>query len=92
MTKSTSIKNIGRKKPETWQAKLGTSALNPLQVQDLQDAIKAKKKVAVLQGRKFRIRYFREDREDKLYYAPLDVDEGYGPCGYLVVNRIMEGF
>lgn len=78
-----------RKRQEEWQAKLGTSALNPLEVLDLQEAIKAKKKIAVLQGRKFHISYYREEGEDKIHYKPV---EGFTPCGFLLVKKIMGEF
>jgi len=72
-----------KKTVEPWQAKLGVSGLNPLAVMDLQDAVKAEKETAVLDGRKFLIKYVDEKT---IFYKP---EEGFAPCGYILTKRLL---
>ena len=70
---------------EPWQAKLGVRGLNPLAVIELQDAVRSKKRTVELDGIKFRIKYVDNDT---IYYSPVD---GFAPCGYLLISRLLEG-
>ena len=76
-----------RKAPEPWTAKLGTSALDPLEVIDLQEAIRARKKKADVQGRKFLLTYIGNTT---VYYRPAG-DE-FVPAGYLDISRFLEDY
>jgi hypothetical protein len=75
-----------KRKPEQWQSLLGTSAFDPLEIFDLQDAIREGKKVADVQGRKFQLKY----RNGSVFYAPLD-DRIFVPSGWLEIGRFLRG-
>lgn len=78
---------VKRKKPlEEWQAKLGTSALDPMQAMDLQEAIRKRKKRANLDGRWFLIKYLSDG--ETIHYSP---EEGFVPTGYLNIRKFVEG-
>lgn len=72
-------------KQEPWAAKLGTTTLDPLQVMDLQDAVRARKKTAVVQGKKFLLSY----KGEQVYYQPAE-DGVFAPSGYLDIKRFLE--
>lgn len=74
-----------RKAEEKWQAKVGTSSFNPLEIMDLQDAVKLRKKKIKLGEREFILEY-REDGK-VVYYHPSD---GFAPAGYIEIRRLME--
>jgi hypothetical protein len=74
-----------KSRDEPWQAKLGVRGLNPLAVQDLQEAVQHKKSLATLDGVKFEIKYIDDDT---IFYSPVD---GFAPCGYLKIDRLLEG-
>ena len=76
-----------RKKPEPWAARLGTSALDPLQVMDLQEAIRKRAKTALVGGVKFKLSY---KKDGTVFYQPAEEGK-YSPCGYLDIERFMEG-
>lgn len=76
---------MAKSKPEKWAAKLGTTALNPLQVIDLQDAVRARKKKVKLEERWFVIKYLPDG--ETIYYSP---EGGYVPSGYLNIQRLLE--
>ena len=79
-------KQVAKKKrtQELWQSKLGTSALNPIQVMELQDALKERAVRVQLEGRWFSIRY--EPDGKTIYYSP---EEGYTPSGYLNISHFL---
>lgn len=74
-----------RSTPEGWQARLGTTNFDPLTVMDLQDAVRARKKTVILQGRKFLLKYDKKNKT--VYYSP---EEGFAPAGYLEIERLLE--
>lgn len=75
-----------RKAPiEAWEARLGSSAFDPLAVMDLQDAIRNKRKKVTLNGREFRLKY--SDDSLVVFYAPV---EGFAPAGYLNIEKFLE--
>jgi hypothetical protein len=76
------------KKVEPWQAKLGTSTFNPLQVIDMQTALRKRAKSAVVQGRKFLLTYYKVKEEQKVFYRPAD--DSFAPAGHLDVDRFLE--
>lgn len=78
-----------KKKPEEWQARLGTNALDPLKVMDLQDAIRTHKNAAIIQGKKFLLTYYKVQGKAKVYYRPAD--DSFVPAGHLDVKRFLEG-
>jgi hypothetical protein len=71
---------------EPWAARLGTACFDPLEVMDLQTAIRARKKIAVVQGRKFRLQY---SGANTVYFTPAD-DGVFTPSGYLDIKRFLE--
>jgi hypothetical protein len=76
------------KKPEEWESRLGTTSFNPLEVFDLQDAVKSQQPTADLQGRVFLLSYSVRNNEEVVYYRP---ERGFAPCGYLNVRRFLGG-
>ena len=69
---------------EEWQARLGTKALNPVQVLDMQEALRERKKRAEIDGRWFKFVYHNDGT---VYYTP---EEGFAPCGYLIIDKFLE--
>jgi hypothetical protein len=73
----------GSKKPEEWEEKLGTSYLNPLQVLDMQDAIRERKEFAIVDGYMFSFKY----EGNRVFYKPVDKET---PTGYLTIDKFLE--
>jgi len=73
------------KKPEPWEARLGVSSFDPLDVMALADAVKARSKSVELRGRTFKLRY----QEGKVHYSPTDGT--YTPCGWVDIQKLGEG-
>ncbi len=73
-----------RRNLETWQAKLGTDQFNPLEVFELEEALKNKKPSVTLSGRKFELKYYRDDNRNMVRYYPK---EGFTPMGFLDIDR-----
>lgn len=71
------------KKHEEWEARLGTSSFDPLQVMKLSDAVKNRDETVQLGGRNFSLTY----RGDRVFYSPV---EGYVPCGWIEIDRIVK--
>ena len=70
---------------ETWQSKLGTTGLNPLQVIQMQDAIKERKKqVRFEHGRLFYLKY---KNSNHVYYRP---ERGFAPAGWLDIEKFLQ--
>lgn len=74
-----------RRSEEPWSAKLGTSVLDPLQVMDLQESVRKRRTTAILQGKKFRLTYYGNNR---VYYRPDD--DSFAPAGHLDIKRFLE--
>lgn len=70
---------------EEWNARLGSTYLDPLQVIDLQDAIRDRKKSVTVQGTKFLLTY---TNSNTVYYQPAD-DRFFTPAGYLDIKRFL---
>ncbi len=79
---------VFRKKPEEWQSKLGTSTFDPLQVQDMQDAISHHLTTVSVGGRKFLLTYYTTSDGDKVYYRPAD--DSFAPAGHLDIKKFLE--
>lgn len=77
------------KRPEEWEARLGTSGFNPLEVFDLIDAVKAKKKIANIQGRQFKLSYHTFQGNACVHYSPVD---GFVPMGDIQIDKLLRGF
>lgn len=73
---------MGKKqRVEDWEARLGTTSFDPLEVMQLADAIKDRKETVLLGSRNFALSY----RGDRVFYSPV---EGFAPCGWLDISRI----
>jgi hypothetical protein len=72
------------RKAEDWEAKLGVSGFDPLEVMQLADAVKLQSESVTLGGRTFHLRY----KEGKVHYGP---DRGYVPCGWIDIDKLGEG-
>ena len=72
------------KKPESWEARLGVSSFDPLDVMALADAVKARKDTVELHGLTFKLRY----QDNKVHYSP---ERGYIPCGWVDIEKLGEG-
>jgi len=73
------------KKPEPWEARLGVSSFDPLDVMALADAVKERSETVVLRGQTFKLRY----KNDKVHYSPTDGT--YVPCGWVDIDKLGEG-
>src|SRR3970040_1265487 len=73
---------------EEWQSRLGTRTFNPLEVIDMQKAIRKRKTFVDVQGRRFLLRYYTKQGEDKVFFRP-DGDL-LTPCGHLDIRRFLE--
>lgn len=74
-----------RKKTEVWQSRLGTSAFNPLEVLDMQDAVKKRAKFVTIGGTKFTLSY---KHSGKVFYKPVNA---FAPSGYLDIEQFLRG-
>ena len=72
-------------KIEDWEARLGTTAFDPLEAMLVIDAIKAREKSVNLGNRTFTFVY----RDNKVFYAPI---ESFTPCGWLDIERVERGW
>jgi len=70
---------------EGWQSRLGTSALDPLQVMDMQEAIRKRRKSVIVQGKEFLLTYYGDNH---VYYRPGD--DSFAPAGHLNIKRFLE--
>lgn len=73
-----------KKRTEPWQAKVGTSALNPIQVMELQDAVRDRKDMVSLEGISFQLRY--SDDGETVQYVPV---KGWTPTGFLNIAKLL---
>lgn len=76
-----------RRQEEPWQSKLGSGPFNPLEVDDLQEAIRNEQTEISLSGRVFLLLYLPGDR---VYYRLKDSMSP--PCGYLETKKFLQGF
>jgi hypothetical protein len=74
---------MAKKKTETWQARLGTS-LNPIQVLEMQDAVRARETRVRMEGKWFELRYSSDG--ETVQYVPL---RGFVPTGYLNIAKLL---
>lgn len=72
------------KKPEPWEARLGVSSFDPLDVIALAEAVKARRGTVTLREQTFKLRYLN----DKVHYSP---EHGYTPCGWVDIEKLGEG-
>jgi hypothetical protein len=75
------------RREEKWESKLGTSSFDPLEVIELQDAIRQRIVVARIGGRQFELTYYSAEDGEKVHYSPL---EGFVPSGNLDIKRFLE--
>lgn len=72
-------------KGEEWEDRLGTSSFNPLDILELQDAVRASSPSVVLSGnRVFVLTY----SPGVVHYKP---ERGFAPCGHLQIDRLLKG-
>lgn len=81
---------IQKKRTEEWESRLGTSNFNPLEVIELQDAIKKHKIIVSIQNREFSLRYYLspKTKEEMVFYK---LSDNFVPCGHLSINRFLRG-
>jgi hypothetical protein len=72
------------RKAEDWEAKLGVSGFNPLEVMQLADAVKLRSESVTLGSRTFNLRY----EEGKVHYSP---ERDYAPRGWIDIDKLGEG-
>jgi len=73
-----------RRHDEVWQARVGTRVFNPLEVMELQEALRGKEKRVKLGDRWFLLRY--QDDGETVFYSP---EKGSVPCGYLNIDKLL---
>lgn len=72
-------------KVEDWEARLGTTAFDPLEAMQFVDAVKNRETSLNLGTRSFALVY----RDDKVFYTPI---QGFVPCGWLDISRVERGW
>lgn len=72
------------KKYEPWEARLGVSGFDPLEVMQLADAVKNHAETVTFAGKTFNLHY----EGNKVRYSP---ERGYTPCGWIDIDKLGEG-
>jgi hypothetical protein len=69
------------KKYEPWEARLGVTSFDPLEVIQLVDAIRARAETVTLTSGTFKLKY----EPGRVHYSP---ERGFTPTGWIDIERI----
>lgn len=72
-----------RKRYQDWEARLGTTSFDPLDVMRLAEAVKDRKATVMLSRGNFVLIY----ESDRVHYSPVS---GFVPTGWIEINRLEE--